>query len=123
MVLFIITLIAALLLFYIKVISYHQLISVLIGLIVPTINFIIFFTLLTISFGKSNKIFLIFNLGGMGFRLILMLVVVFITLKYLNIDVYGFIFVFFLWYVLLLVYEIILIKNKLEKQLKSTKNA
>ncbi len=120
---FIVAIVLSQLLFHFNLISFQILVSLSLGILIPFINFLIFYTLFSQSFNKSNKIFLIFNLGGMVFRLILMLAALFITLKYLNIDVYGFIFVFFLWYVLLLVYEIILIKNKLEKQLKSTKNA
>lgn len=55
-------------------------------------------------------------------RLLFVLAAVFVCLKYLNIVVYGFIFVLFLLYVLFLIYEINLIKNKATKPEKFSNN-
>lgn len=59
-----------------------------------------------LSASKSNKTFLIFNLGGMGLRLFFLLISVFIFLKFLKVDEYAFIFIFFIFYFLQLIFEI-----------------
>lgn len=74
------------------------------------------FFLFKYSFGKSNNIFLIANLGGMGVRLLILLLAVFIFIKFLNIDKYGFILTFFIFYFFLLIFEIYYFKNKVEKK-------
>jgi hypothetical protein len=58
------------------------------------------------SVEKDNKTFLLFNMGGMLVRLMLMLGSVIIFLKFLNIDKYGFIFTFFVLYISFLAVEI-----------------
>lgn len=85
------------------------------------INFLLFFTFWEFSHNKPNKTFLIFNLGGMAFRLIITLIGVFVVIKFLNIDKYGFIFALFIWYILFIAYEINLFRKKIEKPLKSSK--
>lgn len=55
---------------------------------------------------KSNSLFLIAVFGGMVFRLFFILGAIVIFLKFLNIDKYGFIFVFFGLYFCLLFVEI-----------------
>lgn len=64
------------------------------------------------SIQKSNKFFLLFSIGGIILRLFIMLVIVFVVLKFLKIDVFGFIFAFFLWYVFFLVFEISIVQSK-----------
>jgi len=79
------------------------------------VNFTLFLIFWEYSKNKSNKTFLIFNLGGMVFRLVLMLIGVIVALKFLNIDKYAFIFALFIWYILFITYEIVLFKKKAEK--------
>jgi hypothetical protein len=79
------------------------------------INFTLFLIFWEYSKNKSNKTFLIFNLGGMVFRLVLMLIGVIVALKFLNIDKYAFIFALFIWYILFITYEIVLFRKKAEK--------
>ncbi|NOX17144.1 MAG: hypothetical protein GXO87_02550 [Chlorobi bacterium] len=55
---------------------------------------------------KSNQTFLIFNLGGMVFRIFFMLTIIIILIKFLKIDIDAFILVFFIFYFSLLSYEI-----------------
>ncbi|AFN73521.1 hypothetical protein MROS_0277 [Melioribacter roseus P3M-2] len=76
------------------------------------VNFIIFSILYRKSDGKSNKNFLLYNLGGMGLRMVLVLLLIFLSLKFLKIDKYGFIFAFFIWYILFLIVEIKAVKAK-----------
>jgi hypothetical protein len=58
------------------------------------------------GFNRSNNVFLIYTLGGMLIRLLVMLILVFLTLKYLNIDKLGFIFTLFIIYFINLILEI-----------------
>jgi hypothetical protein len=55
---------------------------------------------------KNNQTFLIFNLGGMIFRIFMILTIIIILIKFLKIDIYAFILVFFIFYFSLLSYEI-----------------
>ena len=96
--------------------------SIAYACIISFINFIIFIGLVEFSIKKSNKTFLLYNLGGMPVRMVIMLVLVFLTIKFLKIDEFKFIFAFFLLYVLFLVYEINIIRLKVEKPLKASKN-
>ncbi len=71
------------------------------------------------SLGKSNNEFLLFNLGGMMVRLFFLLVVVFIVIKFLNIDKYAFIFLFFIFYFTSLIFEVNYFRVKAKEQSKS----
>lgn len=55
---------------------------------------------------KSNKQFLIFNFGGMTVRMMLLLIIIFVFFKATTIDKYGFIILFFVFYFVLLIFEI-----------------
>ncbi|GEM_PF-758736 len=90
--------------------------SIFYAVLTSLINFILFYILTELSYKKSNKIFLLYNMGGMGVRILLMLFLVFLTIKFLKVDELEYIFTFFLFYVLFLVYEINLIRLKVEKQ-------
>lgn len=71
------------------------------------------------SLGKKNNEFMLYNLGGMGIRLIFLLVVVIIVIKFLNIDEYAFIFLFFIFYFISLVFEVNYFRKKAKEQGKS----
>lgn len=71
------------------------------------------------SLGKSNKEFLIFNLGGMFLRIIFLLIVVIIVIKFLNVDKYAFIFLFFIFYFTSLIFEVNFFHRKAKEQGKS----
>ncbi len=88
--------------------------SIIIAIVISVLNFLLFLGSFDYSIGKSNKIFLIFIIGGMGIRLFLMLVAVFVSIKFLKVDLVGFIFGFFIWYVFLLIYEISIVRIGLE---------
>jgi len=89
--------------------------SILYSTSLMLINFLLFLVFWEYSKNKSNKIFLIFNLGGMAFRLVLVLITVFVIIKFLNIDKYAFIFALFIWYILFITYEISLFRKLAEK--------
>ncbi len=51
----------------------------------------------------------------MGIRVLIMLILVFLTIKFLIVDEFKYIFAFFLFYILFLIYEINIIRLKVEK--------
>lgn len=87
--------------------------SILVAIAISIINFILAMFAFQYSYKKSNKTFLIVNIGGMGARIMLVLVSVLISIKFLKVDLVGFIFTLFIWYILLLIFEILVIKNSL----------
>jgi len=80
--------------------------SILLGALLSIINFIIGLLLIKISVKKSDNIFLLALWGGLLFRLILGLSLVLITLIFLEINTYGFIFSILFFYVFFLLIEI-----------------
>ena len=78
------------LLYFFQIIDQLFLNSAIYAILFNIINFVAAVYLFKSSLGKSNNTFLIKNLGGMGLRLIILLLVIFISLKFLNIDRYGF---------------------------------
>lgn len=105
-------------LYYIDLISKPFLIASFYGGLLNLVNSVITFLLLEYSYGKSNKVFLISVLGGMSIRLFALLIAIFIFLGFLNIDKYGFILIFFIFYFILIVLEI----NYLRIRAKSKEN-
>jgi len=69
------------------------------------------------GFKKSNKEFLIYTLGGMGIRLFFVLLLVFISIQFLNIDKYGFIFTLVLMYFISLIIEVNYFRKKVSEKL------
>lgn len=90
--------------------------SILVAGSIIIINFILYIIFFNLSLGKKNNLFLIYIMGGMGVRLFIVLLLVLISLKFLKIDETGFIFALFVWYILSLVMEIVLVKDKLNNK-------
>jgi hypothetical protein len=80
--------------------------SILLGTGFSTLNFTIGILLIKFSVNKSDRIFLLSLWGGLLLRLILGLLIVLITLIFLEINAYGFIFSILFYYVFYLVIEI-----------------
>ena len=80
--------------------------SILLGAGFSTLNFTIGIFLIKFSVNKSDRIFLLSLWGGLLLRLILGLLLVLITLIFLEINAYGFIFSILFYYVFYLVIEI-----------------
>lgn len=80
--------------------------SILLGAFLSMMNFIIGLILIKFSVNKSERIFLLALWGGLLFRLILGLSLVLITLIFLEINTYGFIFSILIFYVFYLLIEI-----------------
>jgi len=106
------------LLSYFEILSKSQVKSLIFGCIISIINYIIFLFLFNKSIKKENKKFMEINLGGMVLRILLMLALIFITLKFLKVDKYEFIFALLIWYILLLIFEINIVR--LEKTAKNS---
>jgi len=88
--------------------------ALILAIVISVLNFLLFLGSFNYSVKKSNKILLLFTIGGMGIRLLLMLASVFVSIKFLKVDMVGFIFGFFIWYVFLLIYEISIVRFSLE---------
>lgn len=80
--------------------------SIIIGALISLLNFFIGLTLIMLTLKKSEKIFLLSLWGGLLFRLILGLTLILITLIFLEINTYGFIFSILFFYVFYLFIEI-----------------
>jgi len=75
--------------------------------ILNLINALAAVQLFKISYKTGGSSFMIYNLGGLGIRLLFLLTIFVLVIKFLNIDKYGFILVFFLFYFISLVFEVI----------------
>jgi len=80
--------------------------SILLGAFLSMTNFATGLILIKFSVNKSERIFLLALWGGLLFRLILGLSLVLITLIFLEINTYGFIFSILFFYVFYLLIEI-----------------
>ena len=87
-----------------------NLLAIAVGL--TTINFLLGFLAIKIGFSRSDKIFITSILGGMLFRLILLLRIVFISLKFLEINDNSFIFTVLIFYIYYLIIEIFYLNFK-----------
>jgi hypothetical protein len=80
--------------------------SIFLGAGFSTLNFTIGILFIKFSVNKSDKVFLLTLWGGFLLRLILGVSIVLITLIFLEINAYGFIFSILFYYVFYLVIEI-----------------
>jgi len=105
--LFIFFLFAAIFLLYsVSLLSFGFLKSFILAGFITYFNFALGFFSIKLTLEKSAKIFLIAVLGGMVLRLFLMLIMVFISLKFLDIRADVFIFVILFFYIVYLIIEI-----------------
>jgi len=88
------------------IIEWHLVVVCFLTAGITLINAFFAYFLFKKSLGRPNKDFLVYNLGGMLGRMLFLLLVVFIVIKFLNIDEYAFIFLFFIFYFTSLVFEI-----------------
>jgi len=97
-----------------NVISFWSFLSTIYAGVLILLNFTAATFLYKLSFNKQNKIYLLFNLGGMGIRIAFLLISIVLVIKFLKIDKYAFILVFFIFYFIALIFELryVLSKNK-----------
>ncbi|MCB0750393.1 MAG: hypothetical protein KDC52_02845 [Ignavibacteriae bacterium] len=72
--------------------------------------------LFQLSHKAGNSSFIIYNLGGLTVRLISLLIAFVIVIKFLNIDEYAFIFIFFIFYFVSLIFEVFFYIKTVKKQ-------
>lgn len=114
-IIFFVTISIIIILTLLKILSIQTAYPILLASFISVLNFATFLIMFNYSIKKSNKFFLLFSIGGVIFRLFLTLVVVFAVLKFLKVDVFGFIFAFFLWYVFFLTFEITIVQSKTKR--------
>jgi hypothetical protein len=90
--------------------------SILLGTFLSFFNFTVGFLLIKLSIKKSDKVFLTMLWGGLLFRLLISLSLVIITLKFLEINAYGFIFSIFFFYIFYLIIEILYLNLRRKSQ-------
>jgi len=90
--------------------------SILFGALLSFLNFTVGFLLIKLSIKKSDKVFLTSLWGGLLFRLLVSLFLVIITLKFLEINTYGFIFSLFFFYIFYLIIEILYLNLRRKSQ-------
>jgi hypothetical protein len=76
------------------------------GLSLNLINALIAFPLMKKGMKGSNKEFLIFSLGGMSARIMFLLIVIFVIIKFMNINLIEFLIGFFVFYFAFLIWEV-----------------
>jgi hypothetical protein len=94
--------------------SYSQFISVLLALIITTLNFLAGTISAKISLNKKEKTFIKIVFGSMVIRLFLMLTIILIVFVFLDINRNSFIFsifIFYIFYLLIEVFYLNFIKN------------
>jgi len=102
--------------FLFKIIDLNILIASLISGVINISNFLTSIWMFNKGFRKSNKEFLIYTLGGMGIRLFFVLLMVFISIQFLNIDKYGFIFTLVIIYFISLIIEVNYFRKKVSEK-------
>ena len=98
---------SVLFLFQFSVVPFDFLKSFIIAGVITYLNFLSGYLFIKFSYKKSDIIFLFLIFGGLLLRLFLMLLMVFISLKFLDIKTGVFIFVIFFFYVFYLFVEIL----------------
>ncbi len=93
--------------------------SLFYGFIFPTINFILGIISINYGFEKDDKMFLIIVFGGLVLRMIIMLVLIITTLKFLFVSLNSFIFTTFIFYFYYLIVEIFLLTQKKNLKIKT----
>ncbi len=103
---FIVTYITVAILYYNNIISTYAVEASLYAGLLNLINLFAAYFLFKKSIGKSGNTFVAFNLGGIGLRMVFLLISIALIIKFLKIDKYAFILVFLIFYIISLVYEI-----------------
>ena len=111
-------LIVSTLIMYISGLYTSMLLESVLAFVFTSINYAISIFALNKGFYDSDKKFLVYILGGMVGRLFLMLIFIMVSILYLKINQYSFIFVFFIFYLFYLIFEIYFTVKKDRKTYK-----
>ena len=98
-----------------EVLSQEFLFSALYAGAVTLFNSLLAAIIYSYSYKKGHSSFMIFNFGGLGIRLFILLISFILIIKLLNIDKYGFIFIFFIFYFVSLILEVMFYSQSSEK--------
>ena len=99
--------VSILFLYQFNVLSFDFLKSFVLAGVITYLNFVSGYLFLKFSHNKSDSVFLIMIMGGMLLRLFMILLVVFISLKFLDIKTGIFIFTIFFFYIFYLLIEVL----------------
>ena len=80
------------------VINHTMFVSIFTALFINLINLFTALLFYHLSINRSNQVFMLLNLGGMGARVFFLLIGVMMSLIFLEIDKYAFILVFLIFY-------------------------
>ena len=108
----IISIIVSILLQQMGIISAEVISSVIYAGVITTLNFSLGMFSIKIGLKKSPKEFMLIFLGGMVFRLFLMISLVFICIKFLEFSRNSYIFLILFFYVFYLIIEILYLNTK-----------
>src|SRR5690606_27664571 len=97
-------------LYFAEILNYSQFVSVFLGLVITTLNFLAGFLSARISLTKNENTFIKIVFGSMVIRLFLMLIIILITLLFLDINRNSFIFSIFIFYIFYLLVEVFYLK-------------
>jgi hypothetical protein len=93
-------------LIYLDIINITTELSIFFALFLNLINLFLAMLLFNISKNRSNQLFLLLNLGGMGVRVVFLLFTFTLSLIFLEIDKYAFILVFLIFYSVSILFEV-----------------
>ena len=80
------------------VIDHKTFVSIFTALFLNLINLFAVLLFYYLSINRSNQVFMLLNIGGMGVRVFFLLFGVMMSLIFLEIDKYAFIFIFLIFY-------------------------
>jgi len=104
---YLLSFIVILVLNYFEIINELKFFSIIYAGILSLINVLAAVLLFRYSYKSRHSSFMIFNFGGLGVRVIFLLIAIVLVIKLLNIDKYAFILVFFLFYFISLSLEVV----------------
>lgn len=102
-------------LYFTDVISQTFFISSIYAGLLNLINAFLAVKLFNLSYKYGGSMFMMYNLGGLGIRMIFLLIIFVLVIKFLNIDKYAFILVFFLFYFISMIFEVMFYLKKAKK--------
>jgi len=89
-----------------SVIDHKSFVSIFTALFLNLINLFAALLFYYLSINRSNQVFMLLNIGGMGVRIFFLLFGVMMSLIFLEIDEYAFIFIFLIFYSISIYVEI-----------------
>ncbi len=104
---YLLSFIVILVLNYFEIINELRFFSIIYAGILSLINVLAAVLLFRYSYKSRHSSFMIFNFGGLGVRVVFLLIAIVLVIKLLNIDKYAFILVFFLFYFISLSLEVV----------------